>query len=472
MLAYLAMMAPRLTELRRVLKPNGSLWLHCDSTAGCYLHVLLDAVFRPQNFRAEVVWQRSSAHNDTAQGLKQPGRVHDLLLFYTKSDEWTWNAVFVPYSDEYMAERFVHADQRGRYKDADLTAAKPGGDTSYDWRIKRTKDGEWASDLADEWKTPNAEWEYRAAKPSSGRYWAYSRENMRAFAEADRLHYFSSGTPRLKQYADAMAGVALQDIWTDIPPINSQAQERLGYPTQKPEALLERIIAVSSNEGDLVLDPFCGCGTTIAAAQKLKRRWIGIDITHLAIGLIKTRLKDAYGEGIKDTYDIIGEPTSVDDAKALAASDPYQFQWWALSLVHARPDEQKKGKDRGIDGRIYFHDDTSADTKSIVISVKAGHTGPDHVRDLVGVVTREKATIGVLITMETPTKEMRKEAASGEFYLSEWGSHPKIQLLTVADLLAGKGINRPPDRQTGATFKRAPKARPKGHRDVRLPEID
>jgi hypothetical protein len=264
----------------------------------------------------------------------------------------------------------------------------------------------------------------------------------------------------------------MPSLWDDIPPINSQAQERLGYPTQKPEALLERIIKASSNEGDVVLDPFCGCGTTIAAAQKLSRRWIGIDITHLAIGLIKKRLSDAYGESIKDTYEIIGEPVSVDDAKALAASDPYQFQWWALSLVHARPAEQKKGKDRGIDGRIYFHADTSGDTKSIILSVKAGHTGPDHVRDLRGTVEREKAAIGVLITMDEPTREMRKEAATGEFYASQWGSHPKIQLLTVGELLAGKGINRPPDRQTGATFKKAPKAKPSAGEQFRLRETD
>lgn len=260
----------------------------------------------------------------------------------------------------------------------------------------------------------------------------------------------------------------MPSLWDDIPPINSQAQERLGYPTQKPEALLERIINASSNPGDVVLDPFCGCGTTVAAAQKLGRRWIGIDITHLAIGLIKKRLADAHGEGIRETYDVIGEPVSVEDAQALAASDPYQFQWWALSLVHARPAEQKKGKDRGIDGRIYFHDDTSSDTKSIILSVKAGGTGPTHVRDLRGTVEREKAAIGVLITMDKPTAEMRKEAATGEFYASQWGAHPKIQILTVAELLAGKGINRPPEQQTGATFKKAPKAKGKTETAGRL----
>jgi SAM-dependent methyltransferase len=277
----------------------------------------------------------------------------------------------------------------------------------------------------------------------------------------------AGGRIQLRRYLDERKGMPVSNVWDDIRPINAMAQERLGYPTQKPEALLERIIKSSSNEGDVVLDPFCGCGTTVAAAHKLGRQWIGIDITHLAIALIKKRLADAYGENVTDMYDVIGEPVNVSGAKELAASDPYQFQWWALSLVHARPAEQKKGKDRGIDGRIYFHDG-SADTQSIILSVKAGHTGPDHVRDLRGTVDREKAAIGVLITMQEPTKEMRKEAATGEFYLSEWGQHPKIQLLTVGDLLAGKGISRPPDRQTGQTFKKAPKAKQKGPQAGRL----
>jgi len=243
-------------------------------------------------------------------------------------------------------------------------------------------------------------------------------------------------------------------VWTDISPINSQAQERLGYPTQKPEALLERIISASSNEGDTVLDPFCGCGTTITAAHKLNRRWIGIDITHLAITLIRSRLTDTFVG--KAEYEVIGEPVSLPDAEALAAADPYQFQWWALGLVGARPVEQKKGADKGIDGRIYFH---VGDAKShqIILSVKAGHVTVSQVRDLRGVLDREKAEVGVLISFEEPTAPMRKEAASAGFYTSPWGKHARLQLLTVEDLLTGKGIDRPP-AQTSTTFKKAPKA--------------
>lgn len=251
-------------------------------------------------------------------------------------------------------------------------------------------------------------------------------------------------------------------------PLNSQAKERLNYPTQKPMSLLERIIAMSSNPGDVILDPFCGCGTAVAAAQKLGRRWLGIDITHLSIALLKYRMRDMFALEAGRDYRVVGEPEDTAGARQLATEDRYQFQWWALSLVGARPAEQKKGMDRGIDGRIYFHDDTSGDTKSIILSVKAGHLTPNFVRDLRGTVEREKAAIGVLITMGEPTREMRKEAATGEFYLSQWGPHPRIQILTVAELLSGKTINRPPDRQTGATFRKAPKAVRAAERPGRL----
>jgi hypothetical protein len=244
----------------------------------------------------------------------------------------------------------------------------------------------------------------------------------------------------------------------------------LGYPTQKPEALLERIIKANSNEGDLVLDPFCGCGTTIAVAERLKRHWIGMDITHLAITLIKHRLQDAYGN--QAAYNVIGEPVSLPDAQDLADSDPYQFQWWALGLVGARPVDQKKGSDKGIDGRLYFHDEAGGGkTKQVVLSVKAGHTNVAHVRDLRGVLEREKAEIGVLLTMQEPSQPMRAEAAGTGFYYSlGWNTnYPRLQILTVAELLTGKGINMPPIRQVSTTFKKAPKAKGEKAQMVELP---
>lgn len=284
---------------------------------------------------------------------------------------------------------------------------------------------------------------------------------MQELINQGRIVQTSPGAvPAYKRYLDEMQGVPLQDVWTDIKPIGAQAAERLGYPTQKPESLLERIIKASSNEGDTVLDPFCGCGTTIAAAQRLNRRWIGIDITHLAITLIKHRLRDAFGDQL--SYEVIGEPVSVPDAETLARQDPYQFQWWALGLVGARPVEQKKGSDKGIDGRLYFHDEAEGGkTKQVLLSVKAGHTNVSHLRDLRGVLDREKAEIGVLITMQEPTSAMRSETAGAGFYTSQvWGkSYPRLQILTVADLLSGKGIDMPPLRQVSVTFKKAPKGK-------------
>jgi site-specific DNA-methyltransferase (adenine-specific) len=272
-----------------------------------------------------------------------------------------------------------------------------------------------------------------------------------------RIVYTRTGMPRLKIYEENLRGVPYKDVW--VSPelwLNSAATERLGYPTQKPEALLERVIRSSSAEGDVVLDPFCGCGTAIAVAQKLNRQWMGIDITHLAIGLIKSRLRDAFGEQISKTYQVIGEPVAVPDAIELAHEDPYQFQWWALGLVGARPMEQKKGSDKGIDGRLYFHDEENGRTKQIILSVKSGHVSVRDVRDLRGVIDREKAEIGVLITLEDATKPMETEAASADFYKSQWGNHPRLQILTIAELLAGKRIDYPPT--INVTHKRAPRA--------------
>jgi len=473
MLAYLAMMAPRLAELRRVLKPTGSIYLHCDPTASHYLKLLMDAVFGVRRFGSEIVWKRSSAHSDTKQGRKLHGHIHDTLLFYTKGEKWTWNPQYTPYDQDYV-ERFYRHVEKGtgrRYRLGDLTAAKPGGDTSYEWRVKRREQtgALWEADLDDEYQEAKSGWKYRGAGPYKGRFWAYSRANMREYAKQGRLYYSKTGIPSYIRYLDEMPGVPLQDIWSDISPIGPGAAERLGYPTQKPLALLERIVQASSNEGDLVLDPFCGCGTTVDAAQKLGRRWIGIDITHIAINLIRHRLQDAYGEEINETYEVIGEPTSVPDARVLAEQDPYQFQWWALGLVGARPVEQKKGADKGIDGRLYFHDDPNTrKTKQIIFSVKAGKVSVAHLRDLRGVVEREKAQIGVLISMHSPTKPMRTEAVGAGFYESPWGKHPKIQLLTVSEILKGLRVDMPPAQGVNVTFKKAPKSSGKAEEQMEL----
>ena len=459
-LAYLSMMAPRLLELRRVLKSTGSLYLHCDPTSSHYLKLLLDAVFGPERFRGELVWKRTSAHCDTKQGSKQPGRIHDVLLFYTKGSAWTWNEVYTPYADSYTGRdyKLVEKETGRRFRRGDLTAARPGGDTTYEWRVKKHEAvrERWVADLGEEYRSPVPGWEYACVRPYEGRYWAYSKDNLKQFAQEGRLRHTYGGMPEYKRYLDEMPGVPLQDLWTDIRPIGSGPAERLGYPTQKPEALLERVLRASSSEGDVILDPFCGCGTTIAAAERLKRRWLGIDITHLAISLIRHRLRDAHGDGIRETYRVVGEPVSPPDAEKLAGDDPFQFQFWALGLVGARPTQQKKGTDRGIDGRKYFHEVEGGSTGQIVLSVKAGNTGPDHVRELRGVIAREDAAIGALISLQQPTKAMRAEAASAGSYRSPWGRHPRVQVITVDELLAGAQLDAPPTRQVDRTFRKAP----------------
>ncbi len=470
MMAYLAMMAPRLVELRRVLKQTGSIYLHCDPTASHYLKILMDAVFGPQFFQNEISWRRSSAHSDVKQGMRRCGRVRDVLLFYGKSSANNWNVLYTPYTEEYLASEYKHQNAEDRYyKETDLTAARPGGDTEFLWRVKRRKGRKerWDADLENEYVSPKDGWEYKGVPPYNGRYWAYSRENITAFYRSGHIVHRETGMPRLIQFADEMPGVALQDDWGDIN--RTGGEEDLGYPTQKPEALLERIIGSSSNEGDVVLDPFCGCGTTVQVAQRLNRRWIGIDITHLAIGLIKKRLSDAFGPEIKSTYDVIGEPTDYAGAAQLAEEDKYQFQWWALGQVGARPTDQKKGADHGIDGRLYFHDDDSGKSKQIIFSVKAGHVTVSQVRDLRGVLEREKAEIGVFLCFEEPTKPMLREAAEAGLYKSTDGSTwPRLQILTIQQILDGKQPDYPAHRRD-ATFKKAPRSRPAPAENLTLP---
>jgi site-specific DNA-methyltransferase (adenine-specific) len=443
MMAYLAMMAPRLIELRRVLKQTGSIYLHCDPTASHYLKILMDAVFGPENFRSNIVWKRTSSHSNASRNY---GAVNDDLLFYVKSNAaYTYNVQYVPYSENYVKENYYRVDENGR--------------------LYRTDNLRNPSDR------PNLKYEYKGYKPHANG-WAISKERMEKLDSEGRLHFPKSKDGRilLKRYLDEMPGMQVTNIWDDILVIHAMALERLGYPTQKPEALLERIIKASSNEGDLVLDPFCGCGTTVQVAQRLNRRWIGIDITHLAIGLIKKRLSDAFGPEIRDRYEVVGEPTDYNGAAALAAEDKYQFQWWALGQVGARPADQKKGADRGIDGRLYFHDDDSGKSKQIVFSVKAGHVTVPQVRDLRGVLEREKAEIGIFISFEEPTRPMLKEAAEAGFYKSgplDELVYPRSQILTIQQILDGKQPEYPARRD--ATFKKAPRSRPAVAENLTLP---
>ena len=437
MLAYLVMMAARLVELHRVLKPTGSIYLHCDPTASHYLKMVLDAVFGPDKFKTEIIWKRSSAHSDGKQGRRQHGRIHDVILFYTK--RYTWNPVYTPYDQQYVDQfyRFVEPETQRRYTTGDLTG--PGGAAK-----------------------GNPKYEVLGVT----RYWRFTKEKMEQMIKEGRVIQSAPGAvPRYKRYLDEMPGVPIQDLWTDVNPIAAQAAERLGYPTQKPETLLERIVTASSNEGDVVLDPFCGCGTTVAVAEKLKRRWIGIDVTYLAINLVQRRLRDSFAEHLSP-YEIIGAPNDLASAEALKEISPHQFEWWAVDLVNARPaNDHKKGADSGIDGYINFFDDKSGQAKQVIVQVKSGHIGANYVRDLKGVLEREKAAIGALITLREPTKPMLTEAAAAGFYEPKDfpGRYPRLQILTIAELLEGKKILHPELRvETFAKAERKTKAQQDG----------
>ncbi len=439
MMAYVTMMAPRIAELRRVLRPTGSIYLHCDPTASHYIKLLLDAVFGHKNFRNEITWQRTEGHNNTTGRY---GNVADILLFYSKSDKAVWNRHFHEHNGQKYSQqqlkRFRHVDADGRnYKLENLTApSKPNSDSG--------------------------KFEWRGAIPGPTRGWGYKLEQLEQWWAEGRIQTKRDGTPRtdgLKVYLDESKGKPLQNIWTDIPRIPNTSSERLGYPTQKPEALLERIINASSNEGDVVLDPFCGCGTAIAAAERLNRRWMGIDVTHLAITLIRHRLHDSFGKDLKP-YHMLGDPKDLPSAESLALRDRYQFEWWALGLVDARPAQDKrKGADSGIDGYINFFDDNSGKAKRIIVQVKSGKVSAPLIRDLKGVLAREKTEIGLLVTLKPPTGPMRTEAAAAGFYQpSHFLEHafPRVQILTIEELLAGAQA-RYPRFAPQATFRQAPR---------------
>jgi len=405
MMAYLVMMTIRLIALRRILKSTGSLYLHCDPTASHYLKIVLDTIFGKENFRNEIIWCYKTRHFSK----KHFGKKHDVVLYYSKTDKYlfNWDAVLRPLSESTI-KKYRLKDERGYYRLC--------GRGITDSPIRSAKD------VDSEWEKTHPELVIR--------------------------DYLKDGVPH-------------EDYW-NIDIINQAAKERMGYPTQKPLALLERIIQASSNSGDVVLDPFCGCGTAIVAAQKLDRKWIGIDITHLAVALQKYRLKQSFDLTDKKDYEVIGEPEDLSSAEQLAKDDRYQFQWWALSLIQAKPvggdaesKKGKKGKDRGIDGIISFIDDSSEKPKRVIVQVKSGNVGVKDIRDLIGTVEREKAAIGVFITLKNPSKDMKQEAGDAGYYESEYFNrkYPKIQILTIDELFSGAVVNMPSEL---TTFKKIP----------------
>lgn len=415
MMAYLTMMAVRLIELRRVLKPTGSLYLHCDPVASHYLKILLDAVFGPARFLNEIAWKRANAHNFKTRMWP---RQQDTILVYARGETFTLNPVYEPYGPEQLKR--YRPDEDGRlYTGQDLTVSL----------VRRLRQFEW-----------------RGTKPPPHRSWGASEEQLEYWFEEGRILLKKDGRPRLdglKVYLDKTKGKQIGSVWTDIDRISNTAAERLGYPTQKPVPLLERIISAGSKPGEVVLDPFCGCGTSVDAAEKLGRQWIGIDVTHYAITLIERRLKKNHPEA---KFTVHGRPASLADAEALAARDPHQFQWWAAWYVGAQTyREDKRGPDRGIDGSATFANGPFGYGR-IIISVKAGkNVGVDMVRQLQAVMEREKAEMGILITATTPTQPMVNEALGMGFVAkSAHGRLPRLQIVTAADLFAGRLPKLPP----------------------------
>lgn len=446
MFAYLVQMCARLVQLHRVLRKTGSLYLHCDSTASHYLKIVLDSIFGPKNYQNEIIWQRANAHNDAKTRF---GKLTDTILFYSKASNPNFNVQYIEHDPEYIAKFYRHFDESGRrYRLGDMASPNPRPNMMYEWQ--------------------------GYAYPAKG--WRYETATMQRLHDEGRIHYPEDKTqrPSLKRYLDEMKGTPVGNIWSDIQRLEAVASESLGYPTQKPTDLLKRIILASSNPGDVILDPFCGCGTTIDAVEILnrenpdqkKRIWIGIDITYLAVTLIKNRL--AVYTDPPARFQIIGEPEDAKSAEFLAHKDRYEFQFWALGLIGARPwtDQKKKGADKGIDGVRFFNDEgPRGKLKAILVQVKSGKVSSRDIRDFRGTLEREKAPMGVFLTLEPATKDMEKEAFEAGRYTSTWNQqqYPVIQILTMEQLLSDPDRPNPhclkmPPSYVGDTFKQPVRA--------------
>jgi site-specific DNA-methyltransferase (adenine-specific) len=421
--AYITTMAIRIHYMHKLLKDTGNFYLHCDPTMSSYLRLICDLIFGEKNFRNEVIWKRTSGHNDSV-GY---GNIHDVIFYYNKSNKPLWVEQFQPYNEDYVKTYYRYKDIDGRRWMSDNLSAKglSGGGYEYEWR-----------GINGLWRCPIS--------------------TMKKLDDEGRIYYTKNGIPRRKRYLDEMRGIPCQDIWMDIEALRSWHEERLEYPTQKPVALLERIIKASSNEGDIVADFFCGCGTTIAAAEKLNRKWIGSDISHLAIRLIVKRLVDTYGLGIKHNIEIKGFPKDVGSAKelSLGKGGRMEFQEWVIEALLGGIVNPKRTADGGWDGYMTFE---MPDKKEFVlIEVKSGGLTLNNFRGFVQTIDREKAAIGIMVCFEEQvTKEMRKIAKEAGYYRKEMfdDRYPRIQIMTIEELLNNQTPKMPESKKT--TFKSA-----------------
>jgi DNA modification methylase len=439
LLAYLIYMVQRLLHMRVILRPTGSIYLHCDPAASHYIKVMMDAIFDHNNFRSELIWKRTSSHNSA----KRWGPVHDTILFYTASSRYTWNRVSQPYDKDYVASFYKHEDELGKsYRLGDLTGAGTrSGESGRPWR------GVNPTDSGRHWAVPGI-----PGKTKEEIKALTVQERLDALDELKLIYWPKRGSiPQFKRYFDESKGVAAQDIITDIDPLSPHASEKMGYPTQKPIELLERIIKASSNPGDVVFDPFCGCGTTIYAAERTQRKWIGCDVAILAVRLIRERLTDRYHLTEGSQFEVKGVPNSVDSAQALFKTDPFQFQHWAVERVEGYPTAKKTG-DQGIDGKLYF--ETRDGLRDMVLSVKGGMVRPTDIRDLRGVLEREdNAELAGFISLQEPSKAMREEAERAGFYTYNGLNYRRIQLLTIKEIVEDKKQFHTPSKVRSRTVR-------------------
>jgi DNA modification methylase len=429
LLAYLIFMVQRLLHMKSILRPTGSIYLHCDPTASHYIKVMMDGIFGHENFRNEIIWKRTGAHGRA----KKWGPVHDTILFYTASNHYTWNRIFEDYDKDYLEKFYRTKDDKGMHQPISLTG--PGtrtGSSGMPWRnVDPTLTGR-------HWELPPdralPEWFVLPVGYAD----LDCQARLDILDDAGLIYWPKRGSvPRFKRYSTVAGGNPVQDIITDIGPLSAHSGERMGYPTQKPVALLDRIIRASSNKGDIVFDPFCGCGTTIYAAHESERSWIGCDIAILSIKLVREKLTEKYRLVEGNDYVVDGIPTSVEGAQQLFDKDPSTFQNLFVEKVGGFP-MQRKSADRGIDGRIYF--ETRDGLREMMLQVKGGkHVRPTDVRDLRGVLERETtAELAGFLSITPPTKAMLSEAAEAGTYEYNGVQYPRMQFLTAEDVLVGK----------------------------------
>ena len=438
LLAYLSYMAQRLLIMHRLLKPTGSLYLHCDPTASHYVKALMDAIFGHENFQNEIVWRRWSAHNRA----KRWGPIHDTILFYSKSEKYKWNRTFQAYDERYIETAFRYEDEHGKFRLQSLTG--PGtrtGSSGLPWQ------GVDPNDKSRHWELPHDRILPAYFQHPEGYSDMSIQERLDVLENAGLIYWPPKGKiPTYKQYLDASPGTPLQDLVLDIRP--TSGNENMGYDTQKPLALLERIIQASSNPGDVVLDPFCGCATTIEAAHKLRRKWIGIDIAiHAVKRVAGVRLEQRLGLIEGQDYLVEGVPRTIEGAQDLWKRDPYHFQKWAVEQSDGFV-TTRRSVDGGIDGRLYFAVPYTQDLQSMVIEVKGGrNVSIAHLRALHGVMDHDPALMAGLIVLHPPAERQARNFAQ---FMAETGTleilgieYPRLQLLTVEDILEGKRFNTP-----------------------------